>query len=77
MARSRSGSNRAGEFVRQAAQGGVVHNDDTGMRILQMAHCSDDGRTEPSPAASYRFGGWKIALYFSGWKHAAKTSPMF
>ena len=25
------------ELIRQAAQGGVMHNDDTGMRILQMA----------------------------------------
>src|SRR5580693_299629 len=25
------------EFIRQAAQGGVVHNDDKGMRVLQMA----------------------------------------
>ena len=24
------------EFIRQAAQGGVVHNDDTGMRILKL-----------------------------------------
>ena len=41
-----------GEFIRQAAQGGVVHNDDTGMRILQMARRGDDGRLGPSPAAS-------------------------
>src|ERR1700733_5299873 len=34
-----------GEFIRQAAQGGVVHNDDTGMRILQMVRRGEDGRT--------------------------------
>ena len=26
-----------GEFIRQAAQGSVVHNDDTGMRILKLS----------------------------------------
>ena len=63
-----------GEFVRQAAQGGVVHNDDTGMRILQMAHCSDDGRTGTFTSGIVSIsGGWKIALYFSGWKHAGEN----
>jgi transposase len=64
-----------GEFIRQAAQGGVVHNDDTGMRILQMARRSDDGRTGTftSGIVSVCAGGWKIALYFSGWKHAGEN----
>src|SRR5277367_1671495 len=31
------------ELIRQAAQGSVVHNDDTGMRILQMVRRGEDG----------------------------------
>jgi transposase len=63
------------ELIRQAAQGGVMHNDDTGMRILQMARRSDDGRTGTftSGIVSICGGGWKIALYFSGWKHAGEN----
>jgi transposase len=33
------------EHIRQAAQGGVVHNDDTGMRILRLAREPGDKRT--------------------------------
>jgi transposase len=63
-----------GELIRQAAQGGVLHNDDTGMRILQMARRSDDGRTGTFTSGIVSIsGGWKIALYFSGWKHAGEN----
>src|SRR5580693_10479038 len=63
-----------GEFIRQAAQGSVVHNDDTGMRILQMARRGDDGRTGTFTNGIISIsGGWKIALYFSGWKHAGEN----
>jgi transposase len=63
-----------GEFIRQAAQGGVVHNDDTGMRILQMARRGDDGRSGTFTSGIISIsGGWKIALYFSGWKHAGEN----
>jgi transposase len=63
-----------GEFIRQAAQGGVVHNDDTGMRILQMARRGDDGRTGTFTSGIISIsGGWNIALYFSGWKHAGEN----
>ena len=62
------------ELIRQAAQGGVVHNDDTGMRILQMARGGDDGRTGTFTSGIVSIcGGWKIALYFSGWKHAGEN----
>lgn len=62
------------EFIRQAAQGGVVHNDDTGMRILQMVRRGDDGRTGTFTSGIVSIsGGWKIALYFSGWKHAGEN----
>ena len=62
------------ELIRQAAQGGVMHNDDTGMRILQMARGRDDGRTGTFTTGIVSIcGGWKIALYFSGWKHAGEN----
>jgi transposase len=65
------------ELIRQAAQGGVVHNDDTGMRILKLAR-------EPAPEGKERtgvftsgivsrVGAWLIALFFSGWKHAGEN----
>src|ERR1019366_5584428 len=34
-----------GEFIRQAAQGSVMHNDDTSMRVLKLLRNTDDGRT--------------------------------
>src|SRR5579863_44248 len=62
------------ELIRQAAQGGVVHNDDTGMRILQIMRRGDDGRTGTFTSGIVSIsGGWKIALYFSGWKHAGEN----
>jgi len=41
------------ELIRQAAQGTVVHNDDTGMRVLMLKRDPKDERTVCSPAASY------------------------
>jgi hypothetical protein len=32
-------------LIRQAAQGGVLHNDDTGMRILSLTREQGDQRT--------------------------------
>jgi transposase len=62
------------ELIRQAAQGGVMHNDDTGMRILQLSRRTDDGRTGTFTSGIVSIcGGWKIALYFSGWKHAGEN----
>src|SRR5580698_2153351 len=63
-----------GEFIRQAAQGSVVHNDDTGMRILKLVRNTGDGRTGTFTSGIVSIsGGWKIALYFSGWKHAGEN----
>ncbi len=51
-----------------------MHNDDTGMRILQLARSTDDGRTGTFTGGIVSIcGGWKIALYFSGWKHAGEN----
>ncbi len=32
-------------LIRQAAQGSVVHNDDTSMRVLKLMRNTNDGRT--------------------------------
>lgn len=62
------------EFIRQAALGEVMHNDDTGMRILRLAREPDDSRTGIFTSGIVSLGpGWKIALYFSGAKHAGEN----
>ena len=73
------------ELIRQAAQGEVFYNDDTGMKILALA------RAHPPPAAKEEASGAKertglftsgivstregrrIALYFTGRKHAGEN----
>jgi transposase len=62
------------ELIRQAAQGSVVHNDDTGMRILKLARNTEDGRTGTFTSGIVSI--WRecrIALYFTGWKHAGEN----
>jgi transposase len=62
------------ELIRQAAQGGVMHNDDTGMRILRLARNTDDGRTGTFTSGIVSiWREWRIALYFTGWKHAGEN----
>jgi hypothetical protein len=66
------------EFIRQAAQGEVVHNDDTGMRILRLTRePTPKGKTERTGVFTSgivsRVGVWLIALFFSGWKHAGEN----
>ena len=64
------------ELIRMAAQGSVMHNDDTGMRILQMARGGGDGRTGTFTSGIVSIcGECRIAryLYFSGWKHAGEN----
>ena len=62
------------ELIRQAAQGEVVHNDDTSMRVLKMEHEPGDDRTGvfTSGIVSTSQGG-KIALYFTGRQHAGEN----
>jgi len=63
-----------GEFIRQAAQGSVVHNDDTGMRILKLVRNTGDGRTGTFTSGIVSiWREWRIALYFTGWKHAGEN----
>jgi len=62
------------ELIRQAAQGSVVHNDDTGMRILRLAREPGDKRTGTFTSGIVSMvGAWTIALFFTGWKHAGEN----
>jgi transposase len=62
------------ELIRQAAQGSVIHNDDTGMRILKLVRNADDGRTGTFTSGIVSiWREWRIALYFTGWKHAGEN----
>src|SRR5713101_6339211 len=62
------------ELIRQAAQGEVVHNDDTSMRVLRLARELSDKRTGVFTSGIVSTGtGWKIALYFTGPKHAGEN----
>src|SRR5258708_33212914 len=62
------------ELIRQAAQGGVMHNDDTGMRILRLTREPGDKRTGTFTSGIVSIvGAWTIALFFTGAKHAGEN----
>jgi transposase len=66
------------ELTRQAAQGELVHNDDTSMRILKLARePAPEGKAERTGVFTSgivsRVGAWFIALFFSGWRHAGEN----
>ena len=62
------------ELIRQAAQGRVMHNDDTGMRILRLTREPGDKRTGTFTSGIVSLvGAWTIALFFTGWKHAGEN----
>ena len=62
------------ELIRQAAQGEVLHNDDTGMRVLQMEREPSDERTGVFTSGIVSTAsGRKIALYFTGRQHAGEN----
>jgi hypothetical protein len=62
------------ELIRQAAQGGVLHNDDTGMRVLSMEREPWDERTGVFTSGIVSSGeGRNIALYFTGRRHAGEN----
>jgi hypothetical protein len=63
------------ELIRQAAQGTVVHNDDTSMRVLMLKRDPSDERTGVFTSGIVSVGeGLKIALYFTGSRHAGEGS---
>jgi len=58
------------ELIRQAAQGEVIHNDDTSMRVLKLEREPGEKRTGVFTSSIVATAqGWKIALYF----HRAAT----
>jgi transposase len=62
------------ELIRQAAQGEVVHNDDTGMRVLKLEREPGEKRTGVFTSGIVSTAqGWKIALYFTGRQHAGEN----
>jgi transposase len=64
------------ELKRQAAQGEVVHNDDTSMRVLSLDRDAD---ISPERTGVFTSGlvwivqGHRVALYFTGCKHAGEN----
>jgi len=62
------------ELLRQSAQGEVLHNDDTGMRVVRLAREAGDPRTGVFTSGIVATAqGRKIALYFTGPKHAGEN----
>jgi len=62
------------ELIRQAAQGEVLHNDDTGMRVLSMVREASDDRTGVFTSGIVSTNqGQRIALYFTGRQHAGEN----
>lgn len=73
------------ELIRQAAQGDVVHNDDTTVRILELMgkraekNPTADDQHDPQRTGLFTSGviatraGQRVALFFSGRKHAGEN----
>ena len=61
-------------LIWQSAQGEVLHNDDTGMRILQLAREPSDKRTGTFTSGIVSlWKNQKIALFFTGRQHAGEN----
>ena len=70
------------ELIRQAAQGRLLHNDDTSMRVLELRKQIDElvktGETDrtgifSTGVVSELAGGQRLALYFTGRNHAGEN----
>lgn len=62
------------ELIRQAAQGEVLHNDDTSMRVLHLAREPSDDRTGVFTSGVVSVAdGRRIALFFTGRQHAGEN----
>src|SRR3954453_1637718 len=62
------------ELIRQAAQGEVLHNDDTGMKVLKLEREPGDKRTGVFTSGIVSTAaGRRIALYFTGRQHAGEN----
>jgi transposase len=68
-----------GELVYQAAQGDVLHNDDTSMRVLNLRRDIEDEGDESERTGIFTSGivstreGRKIALFFTSRQHAGEN----
>lgn len=71
-----------GELIRQAAQGRLMHNDDTSMQVLDLRKQIDEleasGQTDrtgifSTSIVSELAEGHRIALYFTGRQHAGEN----
>jgi len=62
------------ELIRQAAQGQVLHNDDTSMRVLRFQRQTSEERSGVFTSGIVStMEGRKIALFFTGDKHAGEN----
>jgi transposase len=64
------------ELLRQAAQGEVVHNDDTSMRVLSLDRDRDIAPERTGVFTSglvWIFQAHRVALFFTGCKHAGEN----
>ncbi len=62
------------ELIRQSAQSSVVHNDDTGMRVLTVNRDPTDDRTGVFTSGIVSVDqDRKIALYLAGTRHAGEN----
>jgi hypothetical protein len=67
------------ELIRQAAQGEVIHNDDTTMKILELEKPSPPEEASQARTGVFTSGiistraGREIALFFTGRKHAGEN----
>lgn len=67
------------ELVKQAAQGDVIHNDDTSMKVQELIAENQSNSKKPSRTGIFTTGMLSIindrmiALYFTGRKHAGEN----
>ena len=67
------------ELIRQAAQGSVLHNDDTSMTVLSLRRDIQDETDDPGRTGIFTSGivsardGRHIALFFTGRQHAGEN----
>ncbi len=67
------------ELIREAAQGKVLHNDDTNMKITELAKENEVSETGSQRKGCFTTGivslheNHKIALFFTGTKHAGEN----
>jgi len=64
------------ELIRQAAQGNLLHNDDTRMRVLQLERDRDISAKRKGVFTSGIVSiapGYLVALYFTGCQHAGEN----